>query len=52
MIESEEGISVCRISFHVEGMHCKNREEEVVNDNQGVAGKVNMKQGLDGFLGS
>ena len=33
-------------TFHVEGMHCehcKNRVEEVVNDIDGVAGKVNLK---------
>lgn len=36
-------------TFHVEGMHCahcKYRVEEVVNDIRGVAGKVNLKQGL------
>ena len=35
-------------TFKVEGMHCdhcKNRVEEVVNDIQGVAGKVNLKKG-------
>lgn len=38
-----------RKTFQVEGMHCqhcKNRVEEVVNDISGVAGKVNLKQGL------
>ncbi len=35
-------------TFRVEGMHCehcKNRVEEVVNDIQGVAGKVDLKKG-------
>lgn len=37
------------ISLNVEGIHCehcKNREEEAVNDIQGVAGKVNLKHCL------
>ena len=36
-------------TFRVEGMHCeycKNRVEESVGDIKGVAGKVNLKQGL------
>lgn len=36
-------------TFQVEGMHCencKNRVEESVGDINGVAGKVNLKQGL------
>ena len=35
--------------FQVEGMHCehcKSRVEEAVGDIKGVAGKVNLKQGL------
>ncbi len=35
-------------TFKVDGMHCehcKNRVEEVVNDIQGVVGKVNLKKG-------
>ena len=35
-------------TFRVEGMHCercKNRVEEVINDIQGVAGKVDLKKG-------
>lgn len=35
-------------NFKVDGMHCdhcKNRVEEVVNDIQGVAGKVDLKKG-------
>lgn len=35
-------------TFKVEGMHCehcKNRVEEVVNDINGVAGKVDLKKG-------
>ena len=37
-----------RKTFKVDGMHCehcKNRVEEVVNDIQGVSGKVNLKKG-------
>ncbi|MDO5144844.1 MAG: cation transporter [bacterium] len=36
-------------TFRVEGMHCehcKNKVEESVDDIKGVAGKVNLKQGL------
>lgn len=35
-------------TFKVAGMHCdhcKNRVEEVINDMQGVAGKVDLKKG-------
>lgn len=35
-------------TFQVEGMHCehcKNRVEEIVNDLDGVAGRVNLKKG-------
>lgn len=35
-------------TFKVDGMHCEhcqNRVEEVINDIQGVAGKVNLKKG-------
>ena len=35
-------------TFTVEGMHCehcKNRVEEIVNDMQGAAGKVDLKNG-------
>lgn len=31
--------------FTVEGMHCKNRVEEVINDIDGVAGKVDLRTG-------
>lgn len=37
-----------RKTFFVEGMHCehcKNRVEEIVNDMDGVAGKVDLKGG-------
>ncbi|MDE6005333.1 MAG: heavy-metal-associated domain-containing protein, partial [Oscillospiraceae bacterium] len=33
--------------FKVEGMHCehcKNRVEEIINDMNGIAGKVNLKK--------
>lgn len=36
-------------AFRVEGMHCvncKNRVEELVNDLRGVAGSVDLKQGI------
>ena len=35
-------------TFKVSGMHCehcKNRVEEIVNDMQGISGKVNLKKG-------
>ena len=35
-------------TFHVKGMHCehcKNRVEEVINDIEGAAGRVNLKKG-------
>lgn len=37
-----------RKTFVVDGMHCehhKNRVEEVINDIQGVIGRVNLKKG-------
>lgn len=38
----------CKKIFYVEGMHCencKNRVEQVVNDIDGAAGKVDLKKG-------
>lgn len=40
-------VRYCKL-FRIEGMHCKNcknRVEEIINDMQGLSGRVNLKKG-------